>query len=380
MRSGARSTQRRDANAPLLRGCRAAKQALLHTRPTHHLPAPHQPIQVRGAGRPAAARQPLLRPRHHRRAAPATTAAAAPDAGSSSLSRSDSETSSSSSAASGGGPASSNVPGVELLAWLKRMGAPQDKVTLRTLDVAAAGRPLDVTVAAAPVAPGDVVLSVPDELVVTVDRIVQSEALGARFLLFVLRTARCGGGGQSAGREARERRGLSFAAAVFVCARQQKHQHQHNINTTSTQHQRHHHQHQHLTHTHANIRTHTTSPSTKTAEMLTTGKLSELAVLTLYLMYEKKVGGRACMAAWLHACMAACSHAAMHAVITGLGGVQGRDAECRGEIGAEMAPWRSRSGSVDGAVAVSAKVGGTRRARADAGVTGQGGGRGGGGR
>ncbi|KAI8466475.1 MAG: hypothetical protein J3K34DRAFT_433512 [Monoraphidium minutum] len=88
------------------------------------------------------------------------------------------------------------------MAWLNRLGAKQDKVTLRTLEVAAAGRPLDVTVAAAPLAAGAVALSVPDELVVTVDRIVQSETL---------------------------------------------------------------------------------------AEMLTAGKLSELAVLTLYLMYEKKI-------------------------------------------------------------------------------------------
>ena len=58
---------------------------------------------------------------------------------------------------------------------------PAAQVTLRTLEVAAAGRPLDVTVAAAPLAEGDVALSVPDELVVTVDRIVQSEALGALF-------------------------------------------------------------------------------------------------------------------------------------------------------------------------------------------------------
>lgn len=105
-------------------------------------------------------------------------------------------------ASAGAAAPQSNVPGIELQAWLKRQGAQQEKVTLRTLEVAAAGRPLDVTVAAAPLAPGDVALSIPDELVVTVDRIVQSENL---------------------------------------------------------------------------------------AEMLTAGKLSELAVLTLYLMYEKKI-------------------------------------------------------------------------------------------
>lgn len=45
--------------------------------------------------------------------------------------------------------------------------------------MAAAGRPLDVTVAAQPLQPGAVALSISDELVVTVDRIVQSETLGA---------------------------------------------------------------------------------------------------------------------------------------------------------------------------------------------------------
>jgi hypothetical protein len=55
---------------------------------------------------------------------------------------------------------------------------PTPQVSLRTLEIAAAGRPLDVTVAAVPIAPGDVALSIPDELVVTVDRIVQSETLG----------------------------------------------------------------------------------------------------------------------------------------------------------------------------------------------------------
>jgi histone-lysine N-methyltransferase SETD3 len=67
-----------------------------------------------------------------------------------------------------------------------------------------AGRPLDVTVAAQPLRAGDVALSVPEKLVVTLDRIFESEGL---------------------------------------------------------------------------------------AEMLTAGKLSELACLALYMMYEKKVRG-----------------------------------------------------------------------------------------
>jgi len=68
----------------------------------------------------------------------------------------------------------------------------------------AAGRPLDVTVAAQPLSAGEVALSIPEHLVVTLDRIFESQSL---------------------------------------------------------------------------------------AEMLTAGKLSELACLTLYMMYEKKVGG-----------------------------------------------------------------------------------------
>eukprot|EP00879_Flechtneria_rotunda_P016734 GHRR01017515.1.p1 GENE.GHRR01017515.1~~GHRR01017515.1.p1 ORF type:complete len:363 (+),score=117.95 GHRR01017515.1:222-1310(+) len=95
------------------------------------------------------------------------------------------------------------APGLSLLKWLSDNGAPQAKLELRTLDVPAAGRPLDVTVAAQPLKAGEVALSVPEHLVVTLDRIFESEGL---------------------------------------------------------------------------------------AEMLTAGKLSELACLALYLMYEKKVG------------------------------------------------------------------------------------------
>eukprot|EP00775_Hariotina_reticulata_P013147 gene13147-13277_t len=95
------------------------------------------------------------------------------------------------------------APGLSLLKWLKDNGADQDKVELRTLEVPAAGRPLDVTVAAQPLSAGEVALSIPEHLVVTLDRIFESQSL---------------------------------------------------------------------------------------AEMLTAGKLSELACLTLYMMYEKKVG------------------------------------------------------------------------------------------
>ncbi|KXZ43296.1 hypothetical protein GPECTOR_95g685 [Gonium pectorale] len=91
----------------------------------------------------------------------------------------------------------------ELVDWLKENGARIDAVEVRTVEVPSAGRPLDVVVAARPLAPGEVAFSVPEHLVLTLDRIFESE---------------------------------------FV------------------------------------------------AELLTTDKLSELACLALYLMYEKKLG------------------------------------------------------------------------------------------
>jgi len=42
------------------------------------------------------------------------------------------------------------------------------------------GRPLDVVVARSPLSPGDVALRVPDRLVVTLDRVFESEGLGER--------------------------------------------------------------------------------------------------------------------------------------------------------------------------------------------------------
>eukprot|EP00878_Enallax_costatus_P011624 GHUV01012133.1.p1 GENE.GHUV01012133.1~~GHUV01012133.1.p1 ORF type:complete len:193 (+),score=48.65 GHUV01012133.1:313-891(+) len=95
------------------------------------------------------------------------------------------------------------APGLNLMKWLADNGAPQTKVKLQTLELPAAGRPLDMTVAAQPLKAGDLAVSIPEHLVVTLDRVFESEAL---------------------------------------------------------------------------------------AEMLTAGKLSELACLALTLMYEKKVG------------------------------------------------------------------------------------------
>lgn len=90
-----------------------------------------------------------------------------------------------------------------MMDWIKANGAPEQKVDIQTLELPAAGRPLDMTIAKIPLQPGDVALSIPDKLVVTLEQIFEDETF---------------------------------------------------------------------------------------AELLTTGKLSELACLTLYLMYEKKVG------------------------------------------------------------------------------------------
>ncbi|PRW57651.1 3-oxoacyl-[acyl-carrier] synthase chloroplastic isoform A [Chlorella sorokiniana] len=93
----------------------------------------------------------------------------------------------------------------KLLSWLESSGAPAQKVTLQTVD--REGIEVDVTVAAQPLAPGDIALAVPEHLIVTLDRVLEDNTL---------------------------------------------------------------------------------------AELVTTGKLSELALLTLYLAYEKKRGKEGC--------------------------------------------------------------------------------------
>lgn len=97
----------------------------------------------------------------------------------------------------------SNITGAGLLSWLEENGASQDNVTISMTQLSGPGRPLDVTVARNALQPGDVALSMPDNLVVTLSRVFEDDAL---------------------------------------------------------------------------------------AELLTTDKLSELACLTLYMMYEKKIG------------------------------------------------------------------------------------------
>ncbi|GFR44785.1 hypothetical protein Agub_g6117, partial [Astrephomene gubernaculifera] len=63
----------------------------------------------------------------------------------------------------------------ELVCWLKENGAKIDPVEVKTLDVPSAGRPLDVVVAGRPLAAGEVALSIPEHLCVTLDRIFESE-------------------------------------------------------------------------------------------------------------------------------------------------------------------------------------------------------------
>lgn len=89
--------------------------------------------------------------------------------------------------------------------WLKDSGAPEQKVKLQT--VQRQGIDVDITVAAEPLASGDVALRIPEHLIVTLDRVLEDNTL---------------------------------------------------------------------------------------AELITTGKLSELACLTLYLAYEKKRGEEGC--------------------------------------------------------------------------------------
>lgn len=95
------------------------------------------------------------------------------------------------------------VPTVDLNSWLQQNGAPEQALEIRSIDLPGAGRPLDLAVAKRDLQPGDIALSIPENLVVTLDRIFEDEGV---------------------------------------------------------------------------------------AELLTTGKLSELACLALYLMYEKKIG------------------------------------------------------------------------------------------
>ncbi|GIL80626.1 hypothetical protein Vretimale_9217 [Volvox reticuliferus] len=63
----------------------------------------------------------------------------------------------------------------ELVDWLKENGAKVDAVEVKTLDIPSAGRPLDVVVASRPLAAGEVAVSIPEHLCVTLDRIFESE-------------------------------------------------------------------------------------------------------------------------------------------------------------------------------------------------------------
>ncbi|EFJ43572.1 hypothetical protein VOLCADRAFT_76643 [Volvox carteri f. nagariensis] len=63
----------------------------------------------------------------------------------------------------------------ELVDWLRENGAKIDAVEVKTMDVPSAGRPLDVVVAGRSLAAGEVALSVPERLCLTLDRIFESE-------------------------------------------------------------------------------------------------------------------------------------------------------------------------------------------------------------
>jgi hypothetical protein len=51
-------------------------------------------------------------------------------------------------------------------------------VEVQTLDLPSAGRPLDVVVASRPLAAGEAAVSIPEHLVITLDRIFESEFVG----------------------------------------------------------------------------------------------------------------------------------------------------------------------------------------------------------
>ncbi len=59
---------------------------------------------------------------------------------------------------------------------LQDVGAVQQRASVKTL--VREGQPVDVTVAAEPLQPGDVALRVPERLVVTLDRIFEDGAVG----------------------------------------------------------------------------------------------------------------------------------------------------------------------------------------------------------
>ena len=69
-------------------------------------------------------------------------------------------------------------PLIPILRGVQENGAPQEKVAITTVERNGSGRPLDVTVAKARLEPGEVALSIPENLVVTLSRVFEDESLG----------------------------------------------------------------------------------------------------------------------------------------------------------------------------------------------------------
>lgn len=65
-----------------------------------------------------------------------------------------------------------------LLPWPQENGAPEQHVEIQTVELQGALRPLDLVVARGPLKPGDVALRIPDNLIITLDRIFESEFVG----------------------------------------------------------------------------------------------------------------------------------------------------------------------------------------------------------
>lgn len=67
------------------------------------------------------------------------------------------------------------TPPARRTASLQESGAPEQKVQLQT--VVREGREVDLTVAAAPLQPGDIALRIPEHLIVTLDRVLEDNTL-----------------------------------------------------------------------------------------------------------------------------------------------------------------------------------------------------------
>ena len=73
--------------------------------------------------------------------------------------------------------ASTSLASKRVLLWLAENGAPEQKVTAQKIQFRANGHEVDLTVAAEPLAEGDIALRIPEHLIVTLDRVFEDEAL-----------------------------------------------------------------------------------------------------------------------------------------------------------------------------------------------------------